>query len=68
MLTEKEKAMQSERQQNLFEIKKNSYSGITDSGRNPNSVPIRRQRQGVFMKKGRGTIISIEGRLFYWCR
>ena len=52
----------------LFEIKKNSYGRSTDSDRNPDSVFIRRKREGLFMIKGRGTIMSIEGRHFYWCR
>lgn len=52
----------------LFEIKKkNGYLGNIDSDKSPNNVPIRRQRQGVFMRKRRGTI-TIEGRHFYRCR
>lgn len=35
----------------LFEIKKNSYTGNTNLGRGPNNAPIRRQNQGVFMKR-----------------
>lgn len=50
-------------------LKKNNYLGIADSGKNPNNVPIRKQKQGLFMKKGRGTIItSVKRRHFYWCR
>lgn len=37
------------------------------SGRSPNSVLIRRQRQWTLMRKERGTIVSIEGKHFYWC-
>lgn len=47
---------------------KNSYSGSTDPGRSPNSVLIGRQRRGVLMRKGRGTITSIKGRHFSWHR
>lgn len=43
----------------LFEIPKTGYWGSTDSGRNPNSVPTRRWRQGLFMRKGRRTITWI---------
>ena len=39
-----------------FEIQKNSYSGSTDSGRNPTGALIRRQRQGALKIKGRETI------------
>lgn len=47
--------------EHLFEIKKKrSYLGNTDSGRNPNSVLIRRHRKGVFVRQGRGTITSVE--------
>lgn len=58
----------SERQETFFDIDKNSYLGHTDSGRSPNGVLIRRQRQLEFMRKERGTIISIEGSHFYWYR
>ena len=36
----------------LFEIN-NSYLGCTDSGRSPSGVPIKTQRQWVFMRSGR---------------
>lgn len=52
----------------LFEIQKNSYSysGCTDLDRNSSSVPIRKGRQGIFMRKGKGTISSVEVcRYFY---
>lgn len=53
----------------LFEIKTNSDSGSSDSSRSTNIVPVTRQRQGVFTKKGRGTIALIEGKhFFYRCR
>lgn len=44
--------------------KKNSYLGRAHSGRNPNSVLIRRQRKRVFIRKEKGTITTIEGRHF----
>lgn len=40
----------------MFEIQKNSYCRSTDSGRNSNSVLIRRGRLGVFMRKGWGQL------------
>lgn len=52
----------------LFEINKNCYLEHTDSGKSPYSFLIRRQRQCMLMRRGRGTITSIEGRQFYWCR
>lgn len=51
----------------LSEIQKNSESGSVDSGRNLDSIPVRSQRQGVFMGKGRGAIPSVEGRRFSGC-
>lgn len=44
---------QSERHKQLLEINKNRYLGRTDTGRSPNSVPIRRRRQGVFTRRGK---------------
>ena len=52
----------------LFELLKNSYSGSTELHRSPSRVLIRRQRQRIFIRKGRGTITSAEGRHFYGCR
>ena len=48
----------------LFEVFNKCCLGSTDSGRNPNNIPIRRQRKGVFIRKGRRTITSIEERHF----
>lgn len=44
----------------LFETNKNSYSGIINSGSSPNNVLIRRQRQWVFMRSRRETVMSVE--------
>lgn len=52
----------------FIEINKKSYSGHIDSDRGLATVLIRRQRQWVFMRKGTGTVTSIGGRHFYWCR
>lgn len=52
----------------LFEINKKSYSGHTDSDRCPNSGPIRKQVQWVFMRMGREKNTATEERHFYWCR
>lgn len=42
----------------LCEICENSYPGSPDSGRSPDGVPMRTQRPGVFMTKGRVTVTS----------
>ena len=48
----------------LFEIN-NGYSGCIDLRRSPDNAPVRRQNEWVFMRKGRGTITSAEGRHLY---
>ena len=49
----------------MFEINKDSSSGIIDSGRNPNNTPVRRQWQLVFIRKKGGIITSRVGWYFY---
>lgn len=54
--------------QRLFEISNKRYSEMTCSGRGPKSVLIRREREGEFIRRRRGTIVPIEGRTFHWFR
>lgn len=42
----------------LPEIRKSRGSGSADTGRNLENIPIRGQRQGVFVSKGRGAVPS----------
>lgn len=48
----------------LPEIRKSRGSGSADTGRNLENIPLRGQRQGVFVSKGRGAVPSVEGRRF----
>lgn len=67
-VTSTSRAPAEERKRLWVVLKKNNDLGIPDSGRNPNNVPIKKQKQGVFMRQGRGTITSVEERHFYWYR